>query len=148
MFLGFAKNEVADEVAGIVGRNHAALFGASSSVARRLCVFLYSSCLVQLVDCFPVCRFAVNKPVGSRFGKVIATHCPILVHDGRLRDETIFQERMTTLRIFHNQPQPSILCGCQHHADNLIKLLAVAATFKDSISGELCSLVRVCTPCM
>ena len=70
MFLGFAKNEIAYEITGIVGRYHAALLTTNAGLNALLCA-KNSLLLFVFLDSLAVCWNAIYKPISRRFNKII-----------------------------------------------------------------------------
>ena len=115
MFLLFADDEVADEVAGIVGRNHASLFGAytrhAAALARHVRFFLFQ--LVELNGA-SVCRLAVDEPIGGRLYPIVATQHAVVVDERRRYDEVRFQIGILAPRVLHDKPQAALLSNGEH----------------------------------
>ena len=113
--LCLADDEVADEVAGVVGGNHAALFGTEAGATCHFAChngFVFFCPLKRMA----VCRFAVDEPIGSWFCKVVATLASIHIDQRGSHYKVGFEVGLFAPRVFHNEPQASYL-GSRKHFD-------------------------------
>ena len=113
MLLLLAKDEIADEIAGIVGRYHAALFIAQASILSAL-QGTYVLCLFRHGVGLPEGRVAIDIKILRWLHKVVTTHPSITVDDLGLVDKVLYQIMALGVRILHDHPESS----CVYHAEH------------------------------
>ena len=137
MFLFFAENKIADEVASIVGTDHAAFLIAYTRHVVRLNLADVLALLPRLIG-FAVRRFAVHKPVGGRLYIVVTSEQSVIVHDCRVGDEVRLEECLLAPRILHDEPQTSLIADGVHLDAQGKEPLPIGRPLKYGIRALLC----------
>ena len=137
MLLLFADDEVADEVAGIVGRYGRTKFRTDATASLMLAIDDASDILVWLIRP-PVCRLTSPEPIGGRFLESVATSGSVFVNDGWWYDEVRFQKVLHRPRVFNYHPQPSHFDYCEHLHHQPKELLSVGRALQYHVALLLC----------
>lgn len=79
MMLLYAKNEVADKVAGVVGMDGATLLSADACIVP--CTLCHNLLLLILLPTLAYRILTTDKPISRRLHIVVTSHHPISVND-------------------------------------------------------------------
>lgn len=104
--------------------------------------------LVELNGC-SVCRLAVDEPIGCRLYTVVSSGHPVIVHNGRRKDEVCFEVSVFAPWVFHDEAKATACCHGEHLDGEAVKIGAVFVPLQYRVCFFLDghSLVVDASPC-